>query len=394
MERERKRTLERDDDMEFISLLIAFWQAKFIIIAITGIAGVLSIVISSKITPVYEARVTLLPITAGDTSTVGFSSTIAEITGISTPQSSSNQKILTILRSRTLCEQIVNEMDLVETWQIDYETSDYNEIYNQIVRELRSSMSVMEDGNIGLIEVTVEHTNPELAAYLANKSVEILEKKLMEKSITISRKSNELLEKQIQNQKKILEELQTALIEYQRRYKVLNPQNQVQTTMGLYSGLFSKKIDIEIQISQLKSALSETNPKIASLRKQLVGIEEQMKKLEYTQEGRAGVSLTDAPDYIIEYEDILRDMEIAKGIYINLLSLSERSELITSEDDVFVEVIDPAIVPDQKSKPNRKNIVLASGIGGFVLSIILIIFVKIIKDIRMRYQMYIKEKRN
>ena len=197
MERERKRTLERDDDMEFISLLIAFWQAKFIIIAITGIAGVLSIVISSKITPVYEARVTLLPITAGDTSTVGFSSTIAEITGISTPQSSSNQKILTILRSRTLCEQIVNEMDLVETWQIDYETSDYNEIYNQIVRELRSSMSVMEDGNIGLIEVTVEHTNPELAAYLANKSVEILEKKLMEKSITISRKSNELLEKQI-----------------------------------------------------------------------------------------------------------------------------------------------------------------------------------------------------
>jgi uncharacterized protein involved in exopolysaccharide biosynthesis len=139
--------------------------------------------------------------------------------------------------------------------------------------------------------------------------------------------------------------------------------------MTLYSTLVGQKISLEIELSRMESALSANNPKISALKTQLAAVEDQLKKVETRSTGGAP-SLRDTPEALVKYQNIMTDLEIATKIYGTLLATSENQKLQENEDQLFVEVIDPAIVPELKSKPKRAIICVAATAAGFFIGIL------------------------
>ncbi len=380
-----RQTAPVEDEIDLVELFIVLWRRKFLIIGITFVAAVTSVVVSLQLPPVYEAKATLFPVTGDDGPSVPSEySGLAQMAGVSLPSGSSSKKVLALLKSRILCERIVQEMDLVPI--LVEEPPEDRDPYNVAVSTLRGMITANEDSDTGLISLTVEHEDPVLVAALANRSVLTLETILGEKAITLSQKTLLELEGQLTEQEEKLAGLQTKLADYQKRSRVLNPQQQASSTMALYSELVSQRINLEIEITKLESALSEDNPKIISLQNQLRALREQIRNLESSTGDEAIMSLSDAPDSLVEYQNILRELEIVQQVYISLLSLYQRTKLSKSEDAIFVEVIDPAIVPEIRSKPNKKLIVAVATFAGFFFSVMLVFVLNAVKTMRERYR--------
>ncbi|MCU0822130.1 MAG: hypothetical protein MUC95_06620, partial [Spirochaetes bacterium] len=93
--------------------------------------------------------------------------------------------------------------------------------------------------------------------------------------------------------------------------------------------------------------------------------------------------LKNIPEKLSNYADYYRELEVAKTIYKTLLGLYEQSKLEEAKEGIYVQVIDPAVVPDEKIKPKRAIMVIVAAVASFILSIFIVFFKEWLKDLKL-----------
>ena len=151
------------------NLLIFIWRKRKILMLVSGIAAVVSLVISFLITPQYRSTAIVFP---AATSTVSFSEQRnAKAAAMDFGEEEQAEQLVQILQSSRIRDKIVQQFDLMKHYEIDQ--SDANKYY-KLMNEYANHFQFQRT-RYGSISIDVLDEDPKLAAEMANKIVDLID---------------------------------------------------------------------------------------------------------------------------------------------------------------------------------------------------------------------------
>jgi len=370
---EKTATKDEGDEISLIDLVAKLWKRKNLIVIITVMAALLSVLYAVRKPNLFTATSTLLPISNSSSSLAAQYAGLASMAGISLPVTTSSNptvKIEAILKSRDFAERLITQENLTSRLVEHPEKIKGGTPLGVAIASFRKGVfSVSTDTKTSLITVSATTRDPALSAEIANKAVALLQADLQERVLSVSGKNIAMLEQQVTEQELKVRELQTKMLAYQKKNKLVSPQAQSQGGLELYQSLIQQKIGLEVEISRLGSALSADNPKLVAVQTQLDAVKKQITDLEKTG-GGVGPSLNETPAAMVEYGNISSELQLATQVYGQLLTSLESQRLQAQTDQVFVDVIDPAVAPEKKSEPARATICVIGTLAGFLVAVL------------------------
>jgi uncharacterized protein involved in exopolysaccharide biosynthesis len=151
------------------NLLVFIWKNRKIIILVTGIAAILALVLSFFLTPLYLSQAVVFP---AATSTVSFSEQRnAKASSMDFGEEEQAEQLIQILKSSKIRNRLIERFDLFKNYDIDMNDKNknfkLNKAYGNHIQFNRT--------RYGSIEINVLDKNPELAATIANKIVDLID---------------------------------------------------------------------------------------------------------------------------------------------------------------------------------------------------------------------------
>lgn len=193
-----------DDEIDLFELMDILWEGKWLII-VAGLLCTLGAVIYALTTEeTYQAKVVMVPADSGNgggglSALAGQFGGLASLAGINIPSGGNDAATaIEILESFQFSAAFIQENDLLPTlfaeqwsaearaWSID---SQEIPTLQKAVKKFQESRSISTDKQSGAVTLTVEWTNPELAADWANMLVAKLNSILRQKDVEEAEKS-------------------------------------------------------------------------------------------------------------------------------------------------------------------------------------------------------------
>jgi len=151
------------------NLLVYIWVKRKLIFLITGIAAVVSLVVSLLLTPIYRSTAVVFP---AATSTVSFSEQRnAKAASMDFGEEEHAEQLVQILQSSRIRDKIVADFDLMKHYSIS--PTDPNKHY-KLVKKYGDNFLFVRT-RYGSIQIDVLDRDPELAADMANRIVDLID---------------------------------------------------------------------------------------------------------------------------------------------------------------------------------------------------------------------------
>ena len=376
-----------DDEISLVDLVATLWKRKWLILIVTAVAAVASVLYALAQPNIFSASAVMLPISGSSSSSLlSQYASLASMAGVNVSSGGSSNpaiKIEVILKSRSFAEKLIGSLNLVPLLIEHPEKIKTGTPQGVAVESLGKILSISTDTKTNVMKMTARTKSAILSSTIVNGALDMIQEDLKARALTSSGKNIVILEQQTTEQEKKVRAAQDKLKAYQKKYKLVSPQVQSSASLQIYQALVQQKMTLEIEITRLQSALSDDNPKIVAARSQLDAVKAQMDDFEKTG-GGIGPSMGEAPAALMEYANIMAEMELTTKVYGTLYSSLETMKLQDASEKVFVEVIDRAIPPDKKSEPSRSMICLvgtmAGGFFGILLAFVLDALKKLIAD--------------
>jgi uncharacterized protein involved in exopolysaccharide biosynthesis len=151
------------------NLLIYIWKKRKILVMVSGIAGVVGLIVSLLMTPIFRSTAIVFP---AATSTVSFSEQRnAKAAAMDFGEEEQAEQLVQILSSSRIRDKIVQEFDLMKHYDID--ESDANKYY-KLVKTYNENFLFVRT-RYGSIQIDVLDRDAKLAADMANKIVDLID---------------------------------------------------------------------------------------------------------------------------------------------------------------------------------------------------------------------------
>jgi len=371
-----------EDVIDLYELWQTIWMKRKFIFIFCSIAVVLTAIISLIMTPMYRSTTTVLPISSKP-SMMGGMSDLAALAGLSMGGGDDTTKIMAVLNSRTIKEQVITEQELIKEIFEEDRPEDRNPML-WAIEEFEDMVSISSDKKTTLISISIEDENPERAMRIADSYVRSLKDILNSKSLSVSKIKRDFLEKQLVKAEKRMKKGQRRMVAFQKRTKLIDPGKQASGTFKFYSELVSKKTELEVKYQTMEAALATGSPMLKSLKRQLSIINKKISHLEGDGPERASAvpTLAGAPEKMSQYADRYRDIQISGTIYKTLVQMYEQAKLEEAREGIFIQVIDQPVVADKRFKPKRALMVLVAAFTSGFLAVFIIFFMEWINTIK------------
>jgi uncharacterized protein involved in exopolysaccharide biosynthesis len=323
----------KEMEKERQNLLLFIWRKRKILILITGIAGVVSTVVSLMMTPLYLSTAIVFP---AATSTVSFSEQRnAKAAAMDFGEEEQSEQLVQILQSSRIRNKIVDQFDLMKHYDID--TNDANKHY-KLMKEYEGHFAFIRT-RYGSIQIDVLDPNPQLAADMANKIVDLID--------TV--KNNMVAERT------------WPAFEINTRKKNLLDQDLKLVLVKMDSLADLGVVSIEGRTNLFQAFVDAKNQEDRTFLRQQIDV-----NLKYGAKFDALEQIRD--EKIVKLEKFLDSYEQAES----------------DANSVFNHkfVVEQAVVADKKDQPKRLIIVLLSMIGTFVFMVFALLITDRIKELK------------
>jgi uncharacterized protein involved in exopolysaccharide biosynthesis len=314
------------------------WR-RLIIFNVLAVALV-SVVISLLLPKWYKAKASLLPPNEKDVlSSFGVAGSLLRgIGGGSSMRAlgggQSGYNFFAILNSRTAMEAVVRRFNLVTVYEVKDSSME------QAIRELALNVS-FEEGNNEDITIEVIDKDPRRAADMANYFVDILNEMSARLGTQEARNNREFIEKQVEKVQAQLRDAEDSLQSYQERAGAFISPDQV-GALAPVAELYGIKAKKEVELSILRRTISVDNAEI------------RQKEIELRELGK---KLSSFPGIGIQSVRLYRDVLIHQKILEYLLPLLEQAKVDEQKDIPVLLILDRAVAPERKFRPQRSLIV-------------------------------------
>ncbi|MEK9137480.1 MAG: Wzz/FepE/Etk N-terminal domain-containing protein [Bacteroidota bacterium] len=333
---------KKTDFLDYLSVLVK-WR-RFIIINVL-VVTVIAVIASLTLPKWYRATASVLPPKEPDMlGSLGAASSVLRglsgaraLRGLGQSQGAYNY--FAILKSRTAMEAVVRRFDLFQV----YEVSDTS--MEKAVRALAGN-TAFETGDDDNITIEVLDKDPQRAADMANYFVEVLNDISLKLGTQEAKNNREFIEKRLEKSREDLHQTEEALQEYQEKSGIIVTIDPSTPGVSAIAELYGMKAKKEIELAILKRTVTADNPLVKQAELELRELDRK---------------LSTFPGVGIESLRLYRDLAIQQKIIEFLVPLHEQAKVDEQKDVPVLLVLDKAIAPERKVKPQRSLIVFLAG---------------------------------
>jgi uncharacterized protein involved in exopolysaccharide biosynthesis len=130
----------------------------------------------------------------------------------------------------------------------------------------------------------------------------------------------------------------------------------------------------EVQIEAMRSYAGDENPALTQAQTELDSLRAQFNKMVGSKGGSADdvfLPKGQVPEAGLEYVRRLRDVKYYEAIFDVLAKQLELAKLDEAREGAFIQIVDPAVPPEQKSFPRRGLFTMTGLAAGFTFGIML-----------------------
>ncbi|MBI5694664.1 MAG: hypothetical protein HZC51_02835 [Nitrospirae bacterium] len=362
----------RGDDVDLSEYARVIYRRRFAVAGITFVSMLLGALLGFLLPKVYSATSRVMPPAQDSQSGMaalvsqlpqGLGSFAAPLLGVS----ASSKAWADILASQNVLDSVIGRFRLMEVYGVD--------TIEETRKRLQDSMSV-EESKGGVISITVDDKDPQLAAELANSLVAELDRVNREMVMSSGTRTRDYLDKLLADSKESLARSEDALRDFQEKNGAVKLDEQSKAVVEAMGAVKGHLIAKEVELATLRSYATNDNPQAGILRAEVEGLRSQLRELEQGGgEDDSGLILPAArfPALTVEYARLYREAKIQDTLYQILVAQHGQAGFQEAKDSSTVQVLDKAPVPTKSSRPRKALILFFATGAGFMFSLLFVL---------------------
>lgn len=186
-----------DDELDLIAFLRVLWELKHVIVITTVLFGLGSIYIALTATSIYRADVVVAKANvAGMTGAASLAGQLGGLVGVNLKQGGPGTEAQAILESRRLAEEFIKRSDILK--ELSPDDGDPQTLWSAVRQFRELVLAIREDATTGITTVSINWTDPAIAARWANEFVALANDIIRDRAREESERNIEYLKQQVE----------------------------------------------------------------------------------------------------------------------------------------------------------------------------------------------------
>jgi len=269
---------------------------------------------------------------------------------------------MAILRSRNVREGVIKKLNLKEAFGV---TSIEDAL------EILASRTYLDKTEEQIIVISAQARTPQMAQRIVQAYIEELDRVNREVRTSSARYTREFIEQRVAEVEQEMKRAAQALKEFQEKHKAISLEEQTKASIQSAAQLQAQLAMAEINYRVLLKTRDESHPEVQQV---LYQIHELRKQLEKFEKGEASdedeymIPFSEVPDLAMRLAFLTRDLEVQKALYQLLMEQYEKAKIQEKRDTPTIQVLDSPKVPEKRSRPKRRLIVMVAALLSFFVS--------------------------
>lgn len=285
---------------------------------------------------------------------------------------------VSILKSRVMADEVIAKFNLRDR----YREKTMVETRKELEDHLRITVTKEK-----VIKIAVEDHDPQVAADMANFYVANLDR--LNRTVTVSKagQNRAFIERRLNETVESMGKAEEALRDFQSKNKTVAVEAQAKVMIEAAAILQGQITAQEVQLQVMGSYLSSDNPDLARIRSNVEELKKQLAIMGSGKDGKGIVlgdrlhpAMTNVPDLALQFGRLFRQVKVQETLFTLLTSQHEQAKIAEARDTPTVQVLDPAVPADKRSRP---RLLLNLAVAG-MLSLVVGIFLAFFLDYRVR----------
>jgi len=360
--------------MGILDLTLILAKHRKLIIIITILAAVGSIIYAMLAPFYWISKAAIIPVS--ETNSIGgFSTNLLDIVGggmIKTQKVELATDFITVMKSRTFREKVIEEFDLISYFKIN---KPFEQAREQVLHKMQNSMiRLVFDQESSIVSISAETKDKSMSVNVVNYYLNELEKYNQNSRMSTGRLKREFMEGQVEKNMAEVDSLAMALRDFQSKNKSVALDQQTEAMVGLYAETVAQYMQTELELDLAKTQYSDTSPLVLELgaKKELLG--QKVKELEDSSQVLAPsylIQIDKVPDLSMKLALLMMNLKIKQTVIEYLYPQYELAKLEEMKDMPSFEVIDAPREAGRRSKPKRAVLVILITMAAFIFSCVI-----------------------
>jgi capsule polysaccharide export protein KpsE/RkpR len=364
-------------DNNAVVRLRVLWEHRALLFRVAAYALVASTVMAFLTPTKYESTARLMPPDAESAS--GLATAVAAMTGGPAGLGaiagdllglkSTSDSFVGILSSRTVQDKLIQQFDLRKLYGIrDMEDAR---------KALANRTSMFVDRKSQIITITVTDHDPKRAQSMGQAYIEELNHLVAELSTSSARRERMFLEERLKTVAQDLESAEKDFSQFASKNTAIDIQEQGRAMVESAATLQGQLIATESELEGLKQMYTDNNVRVRAVRARIAELKHKLEEIDGKGEDLSAPvgqqqdslypSIRKLPLLGVDYADLYRRTKVQEAIFETLTKQYELAKVQEAKEIPVVKVLDFPNIPDKKSFPPRRLIVLLG--TGFALAI-------------------------
>ena len=358
-----------DDEINLMDLLLVIAKHNRFIIKLTLSVAVLAVIYALLQPNIYTAKTVILPPQQGASTAsmlLGQLGGLAGLAGGAAGIKSPNDLHIGMLKSRTIADVLIKRFDLQTLWEAKT---------REATRKALEGSTVIASGKDGFITIEYSDKDPQFAATIANAYVEELDRLNSTLAVTEASRKRLFFERQLKGSRANLDAAENALKQTQERTGMIQLEKQGGAIIEAVANVRAQIAAKEVELAGMGAFATPQNPDYRQIQQVIVGLRAQLAKLEANSAGSdIKVPTGKLPETGLEFLRKTREFKYQETLFELLSKQFEIAKIDEAKDASLIQVVDKALVPEQKSKPKRSLIVILATMMAFFIGVLLAFF--------------------
>jgi len=365
--------------------LFDYWDVlvarQKVIVGLCGMGMVVSLVVSFLLPNVYESTSSVLPqleSKEGGALAALLASPaaggMAQNLGLGLPglPTTPTDVFVSILKSRLMADEVIKKFNLMDR----YREKTMVDTRKELEDHLRITVTKEK-----VIKVAVEDEDPQVAADMANFYVTNLDR--LNRTVTVSKagQNRVFLERRLNETMESMAKAEDALRDFQAKNKTVAVEAQAKVMIEAAAMIQGQITAQEVQLQVMGTYLSPDNPDLARIRSNVEELKKQLATMGSGKDAKGTLSgerlhpaMVAVPDLALQFGRLFRQVKVQETLFTLLTSQHEQAKIAEARDTPTVQVLDPAVPADKRTRPRVLLNVAVAGVLALVIGVFLAFF--------------------
>jgi len=345
--------------LRWTDALYHLWLQRRQIFRWVVLGFILSLVVAWRY-PKYESTAQIMPPDSGGSGLASLLPALSKSPGLIGMASdmmgmkSTSAVFARVLESRTVQDHLIERFELQKV---------YGEKYREDARKkLTKRTTIAEDKKSGVIAISVQDHDKNLATELANAYVEELGSVLAKVSTSAARRERIFIEQRLADENNNLQDAEKQFSQFASSNMALDVPEQTKVEVEAAARLQGELIASKAQLEGLKQTYTEENIRVKSVQAHVNELQRALAKIN---SGRGSTvqdatspypSVKNLPILGVKWADLYRQTKIRETVVELLTQQYEMARIQEAKEIPSVKVLDPASTPERR-EPSWKLVI-------------------------------------